>query len=321
MALPALVLPVSYFAYLGFHVDNAYTLWGNEMVQGDGIPIWKRPLRFYYPAILFVGLAPWLIVFATTLKDIWSRRENAILILACGVLVSVCLVSFAGKLRPQYLLPVMPICAAVMAWSLLNVGKSLHANTVQPLKFKILAWSQFALVGVFLVALLVTLVKQNEDDSNKLNLIYAALPWLVVSAAFYATAAIAASRNITVSAVVLIASILCTFGAFARMQIDDSESSQSAYRFVMQVEAYLSTDAQLYLNSDRLLQFYYYSSATPEIRSLENWQGSDEREGNTFFIVRMDILKKNAWPGETVMLQTQESEDRAMVLFRPAKQQ
>ena len=319
MALPALVLPLAYFAYLGFHVDNAFALWGNEMAQGDHIPLWKRPLRFYYPVILFVGLAPWLIVFATTLKDIWKRREHTILILACCVLVSVCLVSFAGKLRPHYLLPVMPICATLMAWSILNAGKSLRANTPQPLLFKILAWSQFALVGVVLIALLVTFVV-NEGGTNKLDLVYAAIPWLVVSGALYVSAAIAASRSTTVTAVVLVASILCSFAAFSRMQIDDSKSTQSAYRFVAQVEAYLSADTQLYINSNKLLYYYYYSSETPEIRSLENWQSSRRPGENAFFIIRMDILKNHGWQGELIIVQELDSKDKAMVLFRPAAQ-
>jgi hypothetical protein len=161
----------------------------------------------------------------------------------------------------------------------------------------------------------------NQDNTDKLNLIYAALPWLAVSGTVYATAAIAASRNITVSTVLLVAAILCSLAAFSRIQIDDSESSQSAYQFVAEVEAYLATDTQLYLNSDKLLQYYYYSSETPQIRSLENWQKSGERQENTFFIVRRDILKKNGWQGETVMAQTLESEDKAMLLFRPAAAQ
>jgi len=107
----------------------------------------------------------------------------------------------------------MPICAASMAWSLSNAGKSLRANTPQPLVYKILAWSQFALVGIVLVALLVTFAV-NEGNSNKLDLVYAVLPWLVISGGLYVSAAITASRSVTVAAVVLVASIGCSFAAF-----------------------------------------------------------------------------------------------------------
>jgi len=69
------------------------------------------------------------------------------------------------------------------------------------------------LVGIVLVALLVTFAV-NEGNSNKLDLVYAVLPWLVISGGLYVSAAITASRSVTVAAVVLVASIGCSFAAF-----------------------------------------------------------------------------------------------------------
>ncbi len=102
MALPAVALPLAYYAYLAFQVDNAVALWSAEMEQGGGVPLWVRPLRFYYPLVLVAGVAPWVIAFGVMLVDVWKRRDSMVLLLANCLLVSLLLVSFAGKLRPHF---------------------------------------------------------------------------------------------------------------------------------------------------------------------------------------------------------------------------
>ena len=321
MVIPALALPLAYFGYLSSQVDNLLSLLGDEMVQGYDVPVWLRPLRFIYPLALFMAVAPCMVAFGVTIRDIWKRREPIILILACCILVSIFLVSFAGKLRFHYILPLVPICAALMAWSMLSIYKSVSAKKVQTKAFYILSWSQFGLVGVIPVVLIGYFMLY-DSGVEKRHLEAGVIIWLVIAGFLYVFSGITARRNLATAFIALIASILCTSATFSLMQLDASIRAQSITRFITEVEAYLPVDSDLYLNSTRQLPYYYHSSGAHEILSLKSWyksQKNEARKKTVFFIIRLHTLKNLEIQGDILIEQKLNRKDKSIrVLFRPS---
>jgi 4-amino-4-deoxy-L-arabinose transferase-like glycosyltransferase len=313
MALPALALPAAYFLYLGLKVDDAFSLWGTEMVQGDSVPLWYRPLRFYYPMVLILSLAPWLIVFGSTVKDLWKRREPVLMTVVFCLLVSVFLVSFAGKLRPHYVLPLIPLGAALMASSMLHIFQSINSKTSVSRSLKAFAWLQFAIIGIVPISLLWVYRQQQGEGSFHAS----ALLWLALAVISYLVAALTAGRRIKAAFAFLVAAMLFITAFYSVLQVDESESSQAAYRFAIDVEEYLTAGGTLYLHSTRALPFHYYSSLKDENLALESWASAAERQPDPFFIIRRDILQKSGYPGDILIEQHHPEKDKALVLFRP----
>src|SRR5262249_29973183 len=80
-----------------------------------------RPFQLYYPFSLFVELAPWLAVLGYTVVHCWRHRHPRADVLVACVAVTLAILSFAGKLRRHYVLPVLPLCAVLMAWALVEL--------------------------------------------------------------------------------------------------------------------------------------------------------------------------------------------------------
>ena len=314
MALPALALPAAYFLYLGLQVDDAFSLWGTEMVQGDSVPLWYRPLRFYYPLVLVLSLAPWLIVFGSTVMDLWKRREPVLMTVLICLLISVFLVSFAGKLRSHYVLPLLPLCATLMASSMLRLFQSVNNEISVSRSLKVFAWIQFAIIGIVPISLLWVSRYQEGEGSFSVN----ALVWLVLAVVSYLIAALFAGRRIKAALAFLVAAMLFITAVYSSLQIDESKSAQAAYRFAIDVEEYLPDGETLYLNSTRALPFHYNSSLKGKILSLENWASSGERQLNSIFVIRLDILQKSGYQGDILIQQQHPKKNKALVLFRPA---
>jgi len=313
MIVPAIVPALAYFTYLGLQVDDATTLWGTELVQGAGVPIWYRPLRFYYPIALFAGMAPWLLLLGATGYDVWKRRELAALLIASCVLVALLLISFSGKLRFHYVLPLMPLCAALIAWSSLRWYDAADNHTVNPRLLRWLVWGQLTLVGLLAPVFAYAVMKSNARE-----LTVPPIPWMLVAGGLFLAAALAAKRrNLNWFAAALIANVLFTWGAFSWIGLDTSRQSTTAYRFVKDVAARLPEDSLLYFDSGRPAFFqYYFNRGEIESYTLHHWARDGAAKPLPYFIVESGQIRKAGIKGE-VLLAQQIDDDDAMVLFRP----
>jgi 4-amino-4-deoxy-L-arabinose transferase-like glycosyltransferase len=316
LALPFIALPIAYFGFLGLQFDNAFSLWGAEMVQSYDVPVWLRPLRFYFPTILVVSVLPWIIVFGFTIRDTWKRRDAAASLLATGVLVSLVLLSFSDKLRPHYVLPLLPLCAALMARAILGVLDSTPKAALLSGLSRSLIWSQFGLVGLSMLGVVSVFFAFEEGTTASKLLSWEAFCFAVAGLLFLA-AGLFINRSLASSFAGLVGALLLVLIAASWMEIDRSDDSQTAYQFVEDVEAYLPDDHILYLNSTRLLLYHYYSSNPPETLSLKRWKESGNPEQVPYFIVRIDQLEKSHIDGEILLEQHGHRDDKGMVLFRP----
>jgi len=313
MALPAVLLPLAYFAYLVWHVDDALSVWSSELVQGENVPLWLRPLRFYYPAILIVGLLPWIVVLGFTVVDIWKRREPAALVLASCVLVSLLLVSFAGKLRAHYVLPLLPLCAALMAGSLVRLWSAEGTGPLASRLGRLLAWSQYVLVGVTIAAVTIYLLQRDIAGTPA-----GVLPWMVVCVAFYLLAAGALNRHPGVSFGALIGAVLFACGGFAQLGVDTFEKSVAFHRFVEQAESRVPAQARIIFDFDEPLLFHYYARRDFEVLPLEVWRESASSGPLPYIIASLKKIRKNQIPGE-MLIEAPLGKGDVVVLFRPGR--
>lgn len=327
MALPAMVLPLAYYGYLALQFDDALALWRSEMEQGDHVPLWYRPLRFYFPLILIASLAPWLIAVGKAVIDVWKRREPTALMFASCVLVGLVLVSFSGKLRPHYILPLVPLCAALMAWALLGAFDTARAVNGQSRRFRLLVWSQFALAGVISVAAIVVQIFSMPESGPGAEKHYV-FALLVIAVVSYAVAAVMVKRNLATAFAALVGALLLVSGAYPWMGGWQSGFGYTTRQFIQDVEAHLPADRVLYLDSGKHMVHYeyYYGRGDIEVRSLDHWQPSEKSNPAPYFITTLARVNSSGLEGKILArqrpLHSQESkdddEDDMSVLFQPA---
>jgi len=321
MALAAMILPLAYYGYIAFQFDDALSLWRSEMIQGDDVPFWYRPLRFYYPLMLVASLAPWLIFVGKMSVDVWKRREPIALILTSCVLVALVLVSFSGKLREHYTLPLVPLCTALMGWSILRVFDSVSGKTAQSRRFNLLVWAQFALAGAITVTVIVKQASSIPESDQGIVTSYA-LAWLGMAVASYALAIAMLRRNLSTAFAALVATVLLASGAYPWIGGWQSGFAQSAREFIQDMEANLPEERVLYLDQGKhMLHFYYYyGKGNLEVLSLDNWQPSKDSDPVPYFITSLARIKDSGIEGK-IIFQQQSNEadaDDTRVVFQPS---
>jgi 4-amino-4-deoxy-L-arabinose transferase-like glycosyltransferase len=320
MALPAMVLPLAYYGYIALQFDAALALWGSEMVQGDDVPLWYRPLRFYYPLILVASLAPWMIAVGKSAVDVWKNREPAALVLASCVLVALVLVSFSGKLRGHYVLPLLPLCTALMAWSILRTFDSVSGINARQRRFKLLVWSQFALAGVITAGAIVVQVFAMPGSDPGIFISYA-LPMLLMAGASYVVAIVMVKRNLAAAFAALVGAVLLASGAYPWIGGWQSGFAQSTREFIQEVEASLPADGVLHLDQGKhMLHFdYYYGKGDLAVFSLERWQKSAGPDPAPYFITNLARIKDSGIDGKIIFKQQSDEADTGdtRVLFQP----
>jgi len=322
MAILAIALPLAYYAYLAHRFEHVISLWGEEMMGANRGPLWIRPLRFYYPAILVVSVAPWLVVFGFTVVDVWKRRDPMASLLATCVLVAILLVSFSSQLRNHYVLPLLPVCAALMARSLLHAFAAGGDETRHPRLFRILTWAQFGLVGVMIVAV-IGLHWAYPADPQAGIAVYRAAPWLVVAGGFYLLAALSLNRHRAVAFSALVGAVLSAAGTYPWIGVGESPYAISAYRFILDVEAELPGDKVLYFDSAKHLQdfFEYYGTSHVGRLSLEQWKDSGQSKQPPCFITSPGRIRDSGLAGEIIVEEqsagNDKNDDGAWVIFCP----
>jgi 4-amino-4-deoxy-L-arabinose transferase-like glycosyltransferase len=320
MALVAMTLPLAYYGYIALQFDDALSLWRSEMVQGDDVPLWYRPLRFYYPLMLIASLAPWLIVAGKMSVDVWKRREPTALILTSCVLVALVLVSFSGKLREHYTLPLVPLCTALMGWSIFRAFDSVSGTKAQSRRFNLLVWAQFALAGLITVTVIVKQVSSIPESGQGI-VTSCALAWLGMAVASYALAIVMLKRNLSTAFAALVAAVLLASGAYPWTGGWQSGFAQSTREFIQDMEANLPEERVLYLDRGKhMLHFYYYyGNGNLTVLSLDNWQPSKGSDPAPYFITSLARIEDSGIEGKIIFQQQSNDADAddIRVVFQP----
>jgi 4-amino-4-deoxy-L-arabinose transferase-like glycosyltransferase len=263
-------------------------------------------------------MAPWIIFFGAMLVAVWKRRTPDILVLAGSVLLPLLLVSFAGKLRSHYLLPLIPACAVLLGWTLLGLFERLRDSASATRGQWLLLWSQYALTGLMVVALIAVFADKAAQPFADL-LDAGAIVLLLLTAAAFVASALAARRGAGAMFSALALTVLFCYGAFAWMNLDEADSASTSHAFVQAVEAYLPDDAELYIDpSIRLVPYYYHSSRTLQKWTPLQWSESVNPGPPPYFITLNRDVERDGIPGEILIEQAGVRREVAMVLFHPA---
>jgi 4-amino-4-deoxy-L-arabinose transferase-like glycosyltransferase len=149
IALVALVLP--YFAYLATQSDGVFSFWSAQILQDRSVPLWLRPLRLYYFGAILMASVPWIVPLGLSVVHCWKRRHPNALVIASGILVSLFFLSFAGKLRQHYILPLLPLCAVLSAWASVELFDRARQDANARRLMKLLLVCQAAVIGCLLI--------------------------------------------------------------------------------------------------------------------------------------------------------------------------
>jgi 4-amino-4-deoxy-L-arabinose transferase-like glycosyltransferase len=321
MALPALLIPLAYYAYLALQVEDALSLWGSEMVQGEDVPLWQRPLRLYYPAVLMFSMAPWLVAFAATVVDAWKHRDREVLFLINSVLVSLLLVSFAGKLREHYVLPLLPMCAVLIAATLRRAIDAGRDGAARGRWTRLLVWGQYGLLGIVVAGVIVHHLVNEIEPGDVPSVPLLAL-FLGLAAILYLAAGVQIGRNLARAFALLSVASLIALGALPWTSFQKSDNTESAYRFIRQVEETVPANGRLYLDDGKhMLTFErYYGRGQMQSYRLEDWIESGEKGPAPYFVSTYGRVRDLGIAGEIVVGESHDGNggDNARVLFRPA---
>ncbi len=123
-----------------------------------------RGLFFYYLPVLFAGAFPWSVFLPTAVRGIWLRVKaraehwDSDLFLACWALTWLVFFSIAQTKLPNYILPIYPAVAVIVARSLIGWMRdsSVSVRTFQ-IECRVMATAGGAIVAGVLIAMFILL--------------------------------------------------------------------------------------------------------------------------------------------------------------------
>lgn len=308
----ATVLP--YFVYLAAQSEGALGFWAGQMVQSTSTPLWLRPLRFFYPTAIIVGIAPWIVGVGLALRDAWKRRHPSIVMLASCVLVTVACLSFAGKLRHHYVLPATPLCAVLVAAAAVDLHRRVRAGEIPIVTLHSLGIAQGALTGIALLAGAVVSLRSHPVTGHAMWV--AAWPWLVIGAAF----AILGSR-ITVErpAMAFASFVAAFFSAWLSVSvagIDSQPRWARAARFAADVAEVTPASKPIYLESGVEESLVYYAQRRVQWSKVQEWFATNPHGRPPLFVCEGEC---GDGEGRVITVERGVPREEAMILFRPRR--
>ena len=135
----------------------------------------------YFPLAAVELLLPWSLLLVLAVRDIWRDRHPAALTLALSSLVCLVFVSFSGKTRFHYLLPIIPFLCVLAGWALVGFYDRNREKKKGPLRLtKMLALHALGLAGISLALLVLAF---HHVPGKNMNPWVSVVPWLAVSLA------------------------------------------------------------------------------------------------------------------------------------------
>ena len=303
-----------YFAYLATQSEGALGFWAAQMVQNKPIPLWLRPLRFYYPAMLIVGMAPWLVGIGLALRDVWKRRHPSVVVLASCVLVMLVCLSFAGKLRDHYVLPGVPLFAVLAAAAAVDLLQRIRAGEVPLRTLRNLGLAQSVLTGLGLLAGVWMSLRPHAVTG--VSMWWAAAPWIAASAVLAVAGARLTVARPTPAFVAFFAACLAGWTAVSVSGVDSSPRWGPAAGFAADVAEVTPASATIYLETGIEESLVYYGRRRVVWSSVRDWLAGHPRGRPPLFVCEgkcADVV------GRVVIVQRDVPRDHAMILFRPRR--
>lgn len=314
IAILSLVLP--YFIYLAFQADGAASLWMGEMLQEKLVPLWLRPLRLYYPWALVWGVVPWLVVLGWTVVHCWKTRHPDALVLVGGILVSLAVLSFAGKLRQHYVLPLIPLCAVLAAWASVALYERAREEERARTLMRALMVSQAALIGALLVA--GGWFAREENPVSGRSMWPDAMPWLLSGAALAGLAWMFASRRPAWASGALAASALAASAAAAVAGFDVSRYWATAAEFGAGIARRVPAGQPLLFQGVHSAALIYYGRRHDPEMPVEEWIAANPGRELPLLVCRNRcVMNGVALDGRVLLRQRDLGQRRRMVLFDP----
>jgi 4-amino-4-deoxy-L-arabinose transferase-like glycosyltransferase len=308
----AVVLP--YFAYVATQSTGALGFWARQMVQDKPIPLWLRPLRFYYPSAMVVGLAPWLVGIALALRDAWKRRHPSIVVLASCVVVTIVCLSFAGKLRHHYVLPATPLCAVLVAAAALDLFERVRGGEVSVRTLRTLGLAQAGFIGLALIAAAWLSLRPQPVTGSGMWI--SAAPWLIAGATLaFAGGRMTPARPASAFSA-FIAALLAGWTAVSVGGIDSSPRWAFAATFAAEVADVTPASEPIYLESGIEESLVYYGRRRVVWSSVRDWMSANPRGRAPWFVCEDQCVGAD---GRTIIVQRDVPRDQAMILFRPRR--
>jgi 4-amino-4-deoxy-L-arabinose transferase-like glycosyltransferase len=303
-----------YFAYLAMQTEGAVGFWAAQLVQDKPVPLWLRPLRFFYPAAIIVGMAPWLVGVGLALRDVWKRRHPSVVILASCVAVTVVCLSFVGKLRHHYVLPTTPLCVVLAAAAAVDLFERVRAGEIPLRTLRNLGLAQAVLTGLGLAAGVWMSFRPHAVTGAAMW--RAAVPWIAVSAALAVAGLRMTLARPAAAFVVFVASLLAGWAAVPVSGIDSGKRWALAARFAEDVAAVTPGDETIYLESGIEESLVYYGRRRVVWSKVQDWLVANPRGRPPLFVCEGECAGVT---GRVVIVQQGVPRDEAMILFRPRR--
>lgn len=306
---------VPYFTYLAVQTQGAFGFWADQIVQGKSVPLWLRPLRFFYPAAIIVGMAPWIVGVALALRDAWKRRHPSIVVIGACVVVAVVGVSFAGKLRHHYVLPMTPLCAVLAAAAAVDLYQRVRAGGIPLRTSRSLGIAQAALTGIALLiaAVWLSLRPHAVTDSGTWA---AAAPCLVAGAGLSVLGMRLTTLRPTMAFTSFVAALFAGWTAVSVAGIDSSARWTLAARFAADVAEATPASESIYLESGIEESLVYYARRNVVWAKAQEWLVANPRGRPPLFVCEGACAGVD---GRVITVQRDVPRDDAMILFRPRR--
>jgi 4-amino-4-deoxy-L-arabinose transferase-like glycosyltransferase len=313
LGLVAMVLP--YYAYLAGQAEGVAQFWAEQMVQNTDVPLWLRPLRFYYPVRLVIGFLPWAV--AAGLAIVWTVRQkhpNA-LVLGWAIVVALLFVGFAGKLRQHYILPLLPLLAVLAG----GAAVALYDRARTEARARRLLQGLILGQAVMVLAVLGSIGwrAQAPHPLSGSPMLPAALPWLAVGAAGVVLACVIARGRTRTALAALVVSALTAMGAISWAGLDLQPHWAKGAAFAAKLSKSVGPDGVLILDSGDRGTIAYYGGRKLQTTPIDGWLAAHPA-GPLPYVICRPVCRSRAHKleGEVVLRQHQLKRSQAMILFR-----
>jgi 4-amino-4-deoxy-L-arabinose transferase-like glycosyltransferase len=313
LGLVALVIP--YYAYLAVQAEGVAQFWAEQMVQNTDVPIWLRPLRFYYPVRLVIAFLPWAV--AAGLAVVWTirRRQPNALLLGWAIVVALLFVGFAGKLRQHYILPLLPLLAALAAAAAVELydRARTEAGTRRLLRWLVAGQAVLVLAALGSIAWRAQAAHPLSDTP----MLPAALPWLALGGAGLVLACLFVPRRPPAALAALVASVLAAIGAISWPGLDVQPHWAKGVVFAAKLSETVGRDGALILDSGDRGTIAYYGGRTLEATPIDAWLAANPGRPLPYVICRPACRSRaHKLDGEVILRQHRIKGTQAMILYR-----
>lgn len=320
LGILTVMILAAYFLYLSHLVKGAGGVWKEQMLQSSSTPFWMLPFqnKFYFVKAATKLLRPWVVFLPLALFALWRYRKPETWILGFAVLVPIFFLSFSGKMRGHYVLPIIPILFVLISRGCVYLWDLRLGNPT---------WRTRIFVGLggyalfFTVSTIIIGVKAFQIDLVKnIDPVYQVCPFLLAAllALIWTWRNIVRQSNHAFAGLILAAAFL--YAGIGAGGLDWKPTYYTNAEFGKGIAAY-ATENQLVVCESRynLPAIIFYSGHLMPKFGFSKLDKLMQDHPDALIVTEAKRIKKVGVKGE-IVLQERESKKnkRRQVLFRPA---